>query len=80
MHFTVFYRTKERHEKQIFCHPCLCGDKQIKATHFCETCEDPEPLCEVCAQQHTRHKASRNHKIRDDLKQLSNLEDTLDNE
>nr|XP_022290966.1 uncharacterized protein LOC111102491 isoform X2 [Crassostrea virginica] len=73
-------RKEERHKKQIFCDPCLCGDKQIKATHFCKTCEDPEPLCEVCAQQHTRHKASRHHEISNDLTQLSSLKGAFDNE
>ena len=61
-----------------FCNPCLFGDEQIEATHYCMTCEDPEPLCEACAQQHTRHKASRHHEINDDLTQLSNNAITLD--
>lgn len=24
----------------------------VKATHFCKACKDPEPLCESCAKQH----------------------------
>lgn len=45
------------------CDPCLNDDKKVTATHFCETCEDPEPLCELCAKQHTRQKAFKDHEI-----------------
>ncbi|XP_078322456.1 uncharacterized protein LOC111105028 isoform X2 [Crassostrea virginica] len=72
---TSVEKKKEMHENQIFCEPCLYGDKQIEATYFCKTCADPEPLCENCAQQHTRHKASREHEISNDLTQLSRLDD-----
>lgn len=76
IHFTIFFfRKEEMHENQIFCEPCLYGDKEIKAFYFCKTCADPEPLCENCAQQHTRHKASRNHEISNDLTQMSSLDD-----
>lgn len=43
--------------------PCSYGNIIVRATHFCKTCEDPEPLCESCAAQHGRHKISRHHKI-----------------
>ena len=75
INFTIFVRKEEMHENQIFCEPCLYGDKQIEATYFCKTCADPEPLCDNCAQQHTRHKASREHEISNDLTQLSRLDD-----
>lgn len=51
------------------CEPCLCANIQIKATKLCQTCEYPELLCESCAQQHSRQKATRGHKMRNDLKE-----------
>lgn len=58
-------------EKEFLCGPCLCAKIQIKATKFCKTCEDPEPLCESCSQHHYRQKATRGHNICDDFKELS---------
>lgn len=55
----------------IFCDPCLYGDIKTKATHFCKTCDVPEPLCKDCAQQHTREKLSRNHELCDEMKKIS---------
>ena len=43
----------------------------MEATHFCKTCDEPEPMCENCAQVHTRQKATRGHEINDDLKQFT---------
>lgn len=42
-------------------------DTHIKATHFCKTCEDPEPFCESCAKQHTRQKICKDHEICGDM-------------
>lgn len=50
-------------EKYIFCNPCSNDDEKVKATHFCETCEDPEPFCGSCAKQHTRQKKFREHQL-----------------
>lgn len=49
------------------CYPCLNDFLKIKATHFCETCEDPEPLCKSCAKQHTRQKIAKDHDICADM-------------
>lgn len=48
---------------KIACIPCSYDKLDVKATHFCKTCEDPEPLCESCAKQHIRQKVAYNHKI-----------------
>lgn len=47
----------------IECDPCSNEGTKGKATHICKTCEDPEPLCETCAKQHTRQKAFRDHEL-----------------
>lgn len=54
-------------EKDILIIPCADDDLEVKATHFCKTCEDPEPLCESCAKQHTRQKIAKNHEISADM-------------
>lgn len=36
---------------------------KVTAKHFCKTCEDPEPLCEICAKQHTRQRALKAHEL-----------------
>lgn len=56
-------------EKQIACEPCSTEDTQVPATHFCKTCDDPEPLCETCAKHHTKQKQSRNHEICRDMRE-----------
>lgn len=55
--------------KQIVCEPCSTEDTQVPATHFCKTCDDPEPLCETCAKHHTKQKQSRNHEICRDMRE-----------
>lgn len=50
-------------EENVVCDQCLNDDKKVTATYFCKTCEDPEPLCELCAKQHTRQKAFRDHSL-----------------
>lgn len=47
----------------MVCHPCSNDDNDVDATHFCKTCDDPEPLCEMCAKEHTRHKMAKDHEI-----------------
>lgn len=62
-----FFSVYQREKQEIFCDPCLYGDIKIKATHYCKTCDVPEPLCHDCAKQHTRQKSSRDHKLGDDI-------------
>lgn len=47
-----------------------------EADRFCKSCQDPEPMCETCAKEHTRHKASRDHEICLDLVQFLKIKDT----
>lgn len=54
------------------CNPCFFENIQVKATHFCRTCEDPEPLCKTCAREHIRHKISRDHEISDNIREFPN--------
>lgn len=53
----------------MLCIPCSNDSKEVQATHFCKTCEDPEPLCEMCANQHNRHKVSKDHEICPDIEE-----------
>lgn len=55
-------------EKMIICGPCSSEELQVQATHFCKTCDDPEPLCEICAKHHTKQKLSKNHILSENMK------------
>ena len=66
-------------DNEILCDPCLYENVQIAGTKFCKTCQDPEPLCDGCAQQHTRQKSFRHHEISNELKQLATVEKTPTN-
>lgn len=67
--FFFFFR-KSNIVNGLLCEPCSTENNQVLATFFCKTCDDPEPLCDTCANQHTRQKLSRNHKLCDDLKEF----------
>ena len=60
-------------EREVLCNPCLRETIEIEATKHCKTCNDPEPLCDVCAQHHTRRKETKEHEISEDMQQLVNL-------
>lgn len=47
----------------MLCEPCTSENLQVQATHFCQTCDDPEPLCDTCASHHTKQKLGKNHKL-----------------
>lgn len=74
--FPVFSDAKTN-RKDILCVPCLYGNLINKATHFCETCDVPEPFCTDCAQHHTRQKLSRDHELCDEIENFSTLLRTL---
>lgn len=59
---------------KILCEPCSTADEQVKATHFCRTCDDPEPLCETCSEHHLKQKLSKNHELCADTEQFQNQE------
>lgn len=70
-HFNVSVLT-QIWKKPNWCNPCFFENIQVKATHFCRTCEDPEPLCKTCAREHIRHKISRDHEISDNIREFPN--------
>lgn len=67
------YFRENSEKKKVVCNPCSNDSKEVQATHFCKTCEDPEPLCEMCAKQHTRHKLSKDHKICADIEEYPDV-------
>lgn len=62
----------EAYPKDQHCNPCSYGDIIVRATHFCRTCENPEPLCENCSTQHVRQRKSRHHQICENIKEIPN--------
>lgn len=64
------FRANQTIQEDTFCETCLYEDVQTKATHYCKTCDVPEPLCNDCAKQHTRQKLSRDHKLCDDIREF----------
>lgn len=60
----------------VLCIPCCRETIEADATKYCRTCEDPEPLCDVCAQHHTCRKETKEHGISDDLQQLAAIAET----
>lgn len=73
-----FYRKSQSKETEVWCESCRFGDLNTKATHFCKTCEDLEPLCENCAQQHVRHKLCRGHEICNGIEEFLDMKEALD--
>ncbi|VDI01173.1 Hypothetical predicted protein [Mytilus galloprovincialis] len=49
--------------RPVSCYPCSANDTNKIATAFCLDCEDPEPLCDDCADQHKLMKKTKNHKM-----------------
>lgn len=68
--FSLWFRENNQHEKEVECDPCFIENIHVKATHFCKTCVDPEPLCDECAKQHTRQKTCRDHELCKDVEEF----------
>lgn len=64
--FILFFRENDI-VKEILCEPCITENIQVSASFFCKTCEDPEPLCDICARHHTKQKLSKNHELCEDI-------------
>lgn len=47
----------------VSCDPCLSTETKKTATAFCLDCEDPEPFCDDCSDQHKLMKKTKNHKM-----------------
>lgn len=63
--------------QKIVCVPCTFKKLQNEATRFCKTCEDPEPMCETCAEHHTLQQISRNHELSADIQEFFSRFDQL---
>ena len=63
---------------KISCMPCLRDTITAEATKCCKTCKDPEPLCDDCADRHTRMEANKGHEMTDDLQLFPNMGKTFE--
>lgn len=61
---------------KIPCELCSTDEEHVEATQFCKTCNDPEPLCEMCAKHHLRQTLSKNHEMCADMEQFLNKRKT----
>ncbi|XP_071148474.1 uncharacterized protein [Mytilus edulis] len=52
---------------EVLCEPCKSADKRLQASGYCLHCEDPEPLCHSCVEQHTAMKLTRGHELSYDI-------------
>ena len=68
---SIIYREEKESAKEILCEQCLLDDTKTEATRFCQSCIDPEPMCETCAKLHIRQKNSRDHELCQDLQKMS---------
>lgn len=70
--FFSFFSDKE--STKVLCEFCAIDDEYVEATHFCKTCDDPDPWCGTCANHHLKHKLSKDHELCADIKQFPNKE------
>lgn len=68
-----FFISSYKESTKLLCDLCSIED-EYEATHFCKTCEDPDPLCETCAKRHLREKPFRSHEMCSDIEQFPNKE------
>ncbi|XP_048768023.1 uncharacterized protein LOC125674784 isoform X2 [Ostrea edulis] len=52
------------------CEPCRFESKKVHATQFCLDCEEPEPMCRPCGQQHLKQKVGRGHQLSQSMQQF----------
>lgn len=69
----ILTRVSPQRKEEMLCNPCLLGNIRTAAKSFCKTCEDPEPLCEVCGNLHKRQKATKHHDLSIELAQFPRL-------
>lgn len=68
---TICFSVDSQQEEHTLCEPCIHDGKKVTAIYFCKTCEDPEALCEICAKQHTRQKAFKEHELCGNIHEFS---------
>lgn len=69
--FNIFSSSKNEKQMELVCNPCFNENITVAATHFCKTCQDPEPFCDMCAKQHTRQKIFREHELCKDMRDFT---------
>lgn len=64
-------QTKDHNVVDISFESANCSSCEIceaaAATLYCEDCEDPELLCDICADDHKSLKQNRTHKFSNDI-------------
>lgn len=63
--------------KYIPCEPCEFESTENAATHFCLNCEEPEPMCHTCANQHIKQRAGRGHRLSDTIFNMPGYENKI---
>lgn len=58
----------------LLCKRCSTVDEPVQATHFCKTCDNPDPWCVKCAKRHLKQKFSKSHEMCADIEQFPNKE------
>ena len=58
--------------ERIPCSSCYRETIEAEACKCCMICEDPEPLCDLCAHRHTLKKGNKGHRMTDNLRQFLN--------
>lgn len=56
--------------KLILCEPCSYEKNERAATHFCQDCDEPEPMCHTCATEHLKQRSGRGHCLNDNIKEM----------
>ncbi|XP_061176106.1 uncharacterized protein LOC133185061 [Saccostrea echinata] len=57
----------EKIKEKTMCVPCLFDQAENAASALCLSCEDPEPMCDVCARCHIKQKDTRGHEIHSNM-------------
>lgn len=60
--------------KLILCEPCSYEKTERAATHFCQNCKEPEPMCHTCATEHLKQRFGRGHCLNDNIKEMPGYE------
>ncbi|XP_056014684.1 uncharacterized protein LOC125674781 isoform X2 [Ostrea edulis] len=60
--------------KIVLCEPCRYENITNHATQFCLDCEDPEPMCQNCANQHLKQRSGRGHSLSADISEMAEFQ------
>lgn len=59
--------------KCILCEPCFHSKVELASTHFCLDCNEPDPMCELCANKHLKLSSGRGHRLCNDISDFSGV-------